>query len=282
MIYLCTALYSEAELFITLLHLKKDLSQNKFQIFSNESFTLIITGSGAISPCVAVTYLFSHYQPTPSDLLINVGTCGCFSRDQANLGECFAIHKITELSTGRTFYPDLIIKQPFLEAEIITSPMAINCYKNGQNTDAFLVDMEAASIYQSALYFLSNHQLYFFKIISDYCDGPAPSSLELKALIQPHAEVLISWALCTQKFFQTANDKELLSEQEILQIRMLSHRLHLSDTMEKQLFHLFIYQKLRGKDIVYIIQHFITEQLENCNTKSEGKKYFAILKQQLI
>ena len=153
MIYLCTALYSEAELFITLLHLKKDLSQNKFQIFSNESFTLIITGSGAISPCVAVTYLFSHYQPTPSDLLINVGTCGCFSRDQANLGECFAIHKITELSTGRTFYPDLIIKQPFLEAEIITSPMAINCYKNEMCIRDSLISCVILAIAESSFRF---------------------------------------------------------------------------------------------------------------------------------
>ena len=49
MIYITAALYCEAMPFIRQLGLKKVTAETKYQLFSNEQFLLMVTGSGPVA-----------------------------------------------------------------------------------------------------------------------------------------------------------------------------------------------------------------------------------------
>ena len=83
--------------------------------------------------------------------------------------------KIMEHVTGRTFYPDILYRHPFEEAEIVTGAMLYHtenktelipkyetAIKNSV-ADGFLYDMEASSIYQAGAYFFRPASDVFFK-----------------------------------------------------------------------------------------------------------------------
>ena len=81
--------------------------------------------------------------------------------------------KIMEHVTGRTFYPDILYRHPFEEAEIVTGAMLYHTEKqnrvnpkirNGHKKivwqTVFFYDMEASSISGRA-YFFGPHQMSF-------------------------------------------------------------------------------------------------------------------------
>ena len=50
--------------------------------------------------------------------------------------------------TGRTFYPDMLMKANFRECEIVTVARVLN-----EGCDSVVYDMEAAAVYQAAAFF---------------------------------------------------------------------------------------------------------------------------------
>ena len=56
MIYIACAIYKEAKPLIEKYNLKR-IDDGKFQIFRNDTVTLIITGSGQTNAAIALTYL---------------------------------------------------------------------------------------------------------------------------------------------------------------------------------------------------------------------------------
>ena len=113
MLYLITAMYAEAQPLIRQYQLKKENAQMHFQVFSNESqcVRLIITGTGMIAAAAAVGFLCTAYPPGEYDFLVNIGICaGAPMRDGL-----FLCSKITEMTTGKTFYPDLLYRHSLLE-----------------------------------------------------------------------------------------------------------------------------------------------------------------------
>jgi hypothetical protein len=119
MLTIVTALYCEAESLIKFYHLKKDNQINKFQVFVNEELRLLLTNSGSIAAAAGVTYLSTLFPPESSDFLINIGICAA-SDQGIPRGSIFLCNQIMEESTGRSFYPDVIYRNPFPESNIIT------------------------------------------------------------------------------------------------------------------------------------------------------------------
>jgi nucleoside phosphorylase len=131
MLTIVTALYCEAEPMIKFYHLKRNNNINKFQVFDNEELRLLITNSGSITAAAGVTYISTLYPPESSDFLINIGVCAA-SDQSIPRGSIFLCNQITEESTGRSFYPDVIYRHPFSESSIVT------CCKirdNGENQE---------------------------------------------------------------------------------------------------------------------------------------------------
>ena len=70
----------------------------------------------------------------------------------------FSGNKLTEQMTGRTFYPDMLMKANFRECEIVTVARVLN-----EGSDSVVYDMEAAAVYQAAAFFVGPHRMHFIK-----------------------------------------------------------------------------------------------------------------------
>ena len=116
MIYLFTAFYAEAQCVIAHYKLKKDTAHTHFQLFENKELKirLILTGAGNIAAACAVSGTFGEFSPGKGDFLVNIGSAAADANDPSvRDGEIFLCNKITEQTTGRTFYPDVIYRHPF-------------------------------------------------------------------------------------------------------------------------------------------------------------------------
>ena len=118
MIYIFSAFYAEAKNIIDHYGLKKEKSPEmvRFDVFANESIRLVITGVGEINAAAAVSNIGGAYGISPDDEILNVGCGAGFSSDIC-LGSIFLGNKLTEQMTGRTFYPDMLMKANFRESQ---------------------------------------------------------------------------------------------------------------------------------------------------------------------
>ena len=122
MITIFTALYPEAKELIRALSLKKDMTQNHFQVFSDENnqIQIVITGASAIAAATAVAECSTRREPDSGDFLINYGSCA--GRKNIPVGTVSLCNKLTQTVDGRTFYPDILYRHPFEEAELYSFP----------------------------------------------------------------------------------------------------------------------------------------------------------------
>ena len=178
MVYIITAMYAEAHAFIERFHLKKDPSHTRFQVFQNtdEGILLVISGTGPVPAAVAAGSILTQFG-AGEDFLINAGICAgirnasdCGTENLCKAGEIFLGCKIREKTSGRTFYPDLLYRHEFREAQIVTGVKPYDGTEPGDE-GFYLYDMEAAAVYQAGAFFLGPHQMSFLKVISD--DGNA-------------------------------------------------------------------------------------------------------------
>ncbi len=148
MIYIFTALYCEAHIFIRHFNLIKNQQGTWYQQFYNETtgILLTVTGVGEIAAAAVVGSVCSIYKPTQNDFLLNIGICAHSTQNDG----IFLCNKILEQATGRTFYPDMLYRHKFAEGTIVTGmrPYHINHDDVRMTAGApagTLYDMEAAA-----------------------------------------------------------------------------------------------------------------------------------------
>ncbi len=183
MIYIFTAFYAEAKSIIANYNLKMQQKQAavRFDIFSNDDIRLVITGVGEINAAAAVANVGGAYGIGAEDVIVNIGSCAAFENEThtmlndkwTGMGEhIYMVNKITEQSTGRTFYPDMLLKSDMEECEAVTVAKPIteaeieNLSDNSAQTSC-VYDMEAAAVYQAASLFVGPHCMHFIKVVSD-------------------------------------------------------------------------------------------------------------------
>ncbi|MDE7327941.1 MAG: hypothetical protein K2N63_16965, partial [Lachnospiraceae bacterium] len=174
MLYIVTALYEEALPFLKKYNLKRKPDFPHFDLFTGEGVLLLITRKGALRAATAVSSLLTAYPPGRQDLLLSAGCAGCAVKE--TLGKAFLLCRITEGSSLRTRYPELLYRCPFPIAEVITLPTV--CTKapipdTGDFADSLprLFDMEAAGVYEAAIPYFSCDRLLFIKVVSDALTG---------------------------------------------------------------------------------------------------------------
>ena len=183
MIYIFTAFYAEAKSIIANYNLTMQQKQAavRFDIFSNDDIRLVITGVGEINAAAAVANVGGAYGIGAEDVIVNIGSCAAFENEThtmlndkwTGMGEhIYMVNKITEQSTGRTFYPDMLLKSDMEECEAVTVAKPIteaeieNLSDNSAQTSC-VYDMEAAAVYQAASLFVGPHCMHFIKVVSD-------------------------------------------------------------------------------------------------------------------
>lgn len=274
MIYIFSAFYAEAKNIIDHYGLKKEKSPEmvRFDVFANESIRLVITGVGEINAAAAVSNIGGAYGISPDDEILNVGCGAGFSSDIC-LGSIFLGNKLTEQMTGRTFYPDMLMKANFRECEIVTVARVLN-----EGCDSVIYDMEAAAVYQAAAFFVGPHRMHFIKLVSDAGDRIDQSKItELFALqedkICGYIDRLLS--ACADKAPMDDTQSSWNMDRLICDMRC-------SKVMGDQLAQLIKYCRLSGIDYKAVLDEYYTNGLLPCESKREGKKCLFELKQRLL
>lgn len=273
MIYLCTALIWEAKPFITTLSLKQNQALNRFPIYENDEFSLIITGSGPLNAAIGLTYLLSSKNIHSNDLIINVGICGS-TLSSLPIGTAHMIHKIKDHSTNMTYYPDILFTHPFPESSIETSAQIVN-NENRPDFSEALIDMEAAAIYRTSSFFIQPHQVQFFKIVSDYLSSDRLTAEDVSGFILPYVEQLCS--LAREIVVALPKDESPFTQEEIRLIEQFKEQLHLSVSMQTKLDQVLLYCKNNGQSVNSLINTFYaSHDISEIKLKKEGKKYFEL------
>lgn len=278
MIYICSAMYIEAEPFIKRLDLKKDTKVTKFQIFRNEEFILLITGAGKIKSSIAATYMLTKYEPHESDIFLNIGFCGSKNASY-KIGQSFLCNKIIDNDTQKTYFTDILFKHHFNETSIDTFSIPVNSENIKTAIEGELVDMESSALYESALTFMQPHQIFFIKIVSDYLkqEFTEDDISTLKTIINEASEEIISWITDLNKKFNYSRD--ILSPKDIEVIDLISNNLRLSCTMKNEFKQVIKYNELINNDISDIVAAALPLK---CKSKKEGKVYLEKIKQKFI
>ncbi len=272
MITIYCALYPEAQELIHIYGMKKETGRCHFQTFSNmeKDVRLVITGTGnAAMPAVAE--LSSVYPPGESDFLVNFGSCGASGSLKQEICLC---NKITQSADERSFYPDILYRHPFREAEIITVSRPL---KNGEITKGVLCDMEAAFVYQSGIYYYGPHQMIFLKAVTDYgqCDRQEFERI-MKVAAQNVAEYLLNLNRISGEPARTYNSSLQDAKEDA---GKLGEELSCSATMQAELTQLLIYLRLAGKDYASMIEAY--RKRLPCKRR-EGKKILEELRSELL
>ena len=274
MIYIFSAFYAEAKNIIDHYGLKKEKSPEmvRFDVFANESIRLVITGVGEINAAAAVSNIGGAYGISPDDEILNVGCGAGFSSDIC-MGSIFLGNKLTEQMTGRTFYPDMLMKANFRECEIVTVARVLN-----EGCDSVVYDMEAAAIYQAAAFFVGPHRMHFIKLVSDAGERIDQSKItELFALQEDKICGYID------RLLSACADKALMDDtQSSWNMDRLICDMRCSKVMGDQLAQLIKYCRLSGIDYKAVLDEYYTNGLLPCESKREGKKCLFELKQRLL
>lgn len=318
MIYIFSALYHEAEPLIREYGLKKKTDETCFPVFFDEEkqILLTVTGCGMNAAAAAVARICTKNTPQPEDFLVNIGTCAWvsakngsdetrknISKKETAGGICrnirvrivYLCKKITEHVTGRTFYPDILYRHPFVEAEIVTGAMP---YRTENRTElmkknetaiknnaaeGFLYDMEASSIYQAGAYFFNPHQMSFLKVVTDEGNVQDLSAEMLKQSIEGAVPEIRSYLDDLVKIDETKKQQNRKELEEVLEYaQKLSADMHCSAVMRASVIQQLKYAVLAGIDYQGIIEEMYQAGKLPCKDKREGKSCFEELGRKLL
>lgn len=285
MVYIFTALYCEAHIFIRQYNLIKNQDCTWYQEFYNEAagIRLAVTGVGEIAAAAVVSSVCSLYRPTQDDLLFNVGICAHTTNDGI-----FLCNQIIEKATGKTFYPDMLYRHNFKEGTIVTGMLPwIADHDNTQMTVPALTDnlydMEAAAVYQAGIHFFGPHQMIFLKIVSDRGVLKAVSKEQISLLIETYQQHIFDYIeLLSTISLKSRNCKAYLSPETVNLIKTFCADLHCTKSMQDSMNQFIRYLTLSGIDYVSIIYDMYEKKLLPCKDKKEGKQRFEEFKRNLL
>lgn len=315
MVYVFCAFYGECSGLIKHYNLKKRQTDKyyRFDVFENENqpVRIILTGQGSVMAAAAVSGAASFFGIKAEDAIINVGTCaGDYEPRQV-----FICNKITEEATGRTFYPDMILRSSLPERELVTAPVVIRKsiyeYANKDSHSMALYDMEAAAIYQAANLYVGPHRMGFVKVVSDNGDIEGLTPDFIKGLMAEAVDEIASYVdmfvtdagnwhndrldafdklnsgknnSIQQQHMEhySLNDDMCRAEESTQFTNQLCKDLHCSKVMENQVRQLIKYLSLEGTDYMPYINKLYDEGRLPAHDKKNGKVCLDEIKRELL
>lgn len=266
MVYVFCAFYGECSDLIKHYNLKKRQSDKhyRFDVFENEvsPVKIIITGQGAVLAASAVSGAVSYFGIDGKDAIINIGTCA----GNYELGSVFLCNKITEYVTGRTFYPDMLIRSSIREGEIVTVSVPV---KKNDIALGKLYDMEASAIYQAANIYVGPHKMGFVKVVSDNGNYDNLTPDMVKTIMADATGVIVQYV---DDFVEVEGKVEVLSGSlDATYVNQLCADLHCSKSMQNQVEQLIKYLSLEGTDYKTYIDGLYQEGKIPAHDKKNGK-----------
>ena len=266
MIYIITALMLEASPIVDYYKLKRDMSINPYPVFANKDISLIVSGVGKVKAAMAATFLRSTFGSTANDIIINVGFCGA-SVCKYPLGSLLLINKITDLDTGKDYYPD-VYAGDYLPKEAVACCSKLVRHDNSQYEENFF-DMESAGIMEVAYKFFNTHQVAILKIVSDFLTPENLDKQVLRGYINDNIPILDRIINELKQLNNIVNSLNFEQEEKLISI--ISQNVRLSSAMKGILEGEVRKAKIRGLETLEILENHLDSK---ANTKLEGKKIF--------
>lgn len=221
-----TALPCEAKPIVDYFKLKKMHKINYFPVFCNneKSINVIVSSIGKIKSAAATTFIHMLSGDCKNCCYLNLGIAGSI---QHTLGEPVIANKITDFSTGTSYYPRAIYN------DIAANHVISFDQPQANYVDQGLIDMEAAAFFQAANIFVTREQIQVLKIISDNNEE------SLAALNAPRVSELIHSNIET--IAKVINTLETLSSQEAfvhqppVHFKTFCEKWHFSEYQKNQL-----------------------------------------------
>ena len=152
------ALLAEARPLIEHWKLIKQTDAQPFAIYQNGCYALVITGIGKSRAAAAVAYGLC-WLDVRQPVLINLGIAG---HAELPLGSLWAVDKITDADSGRSWYPQLVFNEGMPSAALLSCGRPFTDY-----LDCSLYDLEASGFFEVACKFTSQELVHCLKVISD-------------------------------------------------------------------------------------------------------------------
>lgn len=248
MIVLITAIPPEANGVLADFPMKRTTS-GTFSLYESDQaeLRLLVTGPGKLSAAMAVTEYLAHYPVSEMDIFCNLGICG--GSGDAIVGEGYLCASVTEATTHKSVYPELYT-HPFPEARLITSDVPVTSLPEEavpETSLPLLYDMEAYGIAAALFRRVLPSRCFFYKVVSDLCDGLFPTPEAVTSLIKNKLTPLLAF-LKEQEDTLTCN----LTEHSAIASRITSMAEKFMDgvpfsaTMERKLTGLLTYAMHAG------------------------------------
>ncbi|KNY29948.1 nucleoside phosphorylase [Pseudobacteroides cellulosolvens] len=266
MIYIVTALMLEASPIIDHYKLKRDMSVHPYPVFANKDISLIVSGIGKVKSAIAITFLRSTYSSTANHIIINVGFCGARIRKYP-LGSLLLINKVTDLDTGKDYYPDV-----YAGYDLPKEPLAC-CSKpvthdNSSYEDNFF-DMESAGIMEASYKFFNTHQVAILKIVSDFLTPENLDKQVLRGYINNNIPILDRIINELKQLTLMVSSPNFEEEEKLISV--ISQNVRLSSAMKGILQTEVKKAKTKGLTAIEVLKKYLDNK---ANTKLEGKKIF--------
>ncbi len=273
-VLLAIALHAEARPVIERFRLKQDASSG-LPVFRRDEIRLTVTGTGSMKSAIATTCLLARVERDEDTVLFNLGIAGHTQQAEkgpVSVGDRFLANKITERSTGRSFFPDLLARTPLAESVVTTVERPLDRADAG-TVEPGLADMEAAGFYQAAATFLPPHRIGCVKVVSDH--------LETRRLDKNRVGELIAGALdefeATVAAYRSIADggRDVLTGADLQLVEDIRGRLRLTASRHRMLADLARSYKLHtGSDLPDLTRF----TLVTVNTRQEGDAQFERLR----
>ena len=186
MILLTVALHPEARPLIARFRLQQDTTSHAIPVFRRDDLALSVSGVGKLRSAIAATGLISRSNASQESVALNIGIAGCTQEaDQGpiGIGNLFLAHRLVEASSGREFFPDILVKTDLPEAIVTTVDRPLLRASNTEVAEG-LVDMEASGFFLAAATFLPPHQIGCLKIVSDFLETERFDKAWVSSLIE--------------------------------------------------------------------------------------------------
>ncbi len=148
-----TALYPEAKPLIHYFNLLQNKTYDKYRIYENDKYILIITGMGCQNVEKTLPFIYENFSINRA---INIGIAGCKDTN-IKLGSLFCTNKHLENIKFQTL-------------TTVDKPL-----EDSRKLDTTLVDMEAKSFLNISKNNLNEKDIFVFKIVSDYLSKEIPN-----------------------------------------------------------------------------------------------------------
>lgn len=222
-IFVC-ALLIEALPIIQRFNLKPLPLLNRFRVYAEDEYVLIISGTGKIKSAIA-TALILKENHTQDLHIINFGFCGSLSDP---IGSVALIHKIKDNETNHSFYPDILLKSKIKQKRLVTSSQLVLKHHSSEN---LLYDMEGSAFFESAQFFLPFHQIHLLKVVSDNLDQTKLDKSKMQKILENSLQEIEAYLFALKKS-ETLSSFFSFTEEQLIQ--NLFSKIHLTVTEQNE------------------------------------------------